>query len=491
MAVVQLVCDASYDKNLRVAGLAGGLYASANQQFAATHMYQGILGEVHDIQEGEMVAILIGLKELEKRSLSSELVVARLDIFSDNKPSVILLNGEQSPPHDDRTARLLREIYSICNKNNWPTTINHVNAHVPIEKATPIEALNLVADERASSIRRSAIEHLFHPKLQGDNRRATVLLPKKVADKKEADAFRVLGQTLVAQGRVSRVFFDGNLQDAQAHPFFAGATHYASHHAKRPVSHFISLYQYKSPPQFIGMDYVLYRHHAQVSGWKPSTDLSQVPSARLAAMATRVLYGEVFPAMTSIEGGTGRLHPPSSVVYDLMDPMDNESILRPSNVQGWVHTLLDYVDIPIKIGITNSLKHLGLEFNYNLAPRPAQAAPSLADSTVAPAEDALYRDVREAFELYAQGMPPTDFSRQILQVLHKHGAPNTSAFNDSLERFIYATSKGDSGIFTQRVLRHAKKMSPVKTISIEPPPPVAASLPASPKQHDSLSRRPR
>lgn len=490
MAVVQLVCDASYDKNLRVAGLAGGLYVSANQEIAATHMYQGILGEVRDIQEGELAAILIGLKELERRSSISELLVARLDIFSDNKPGVLLLIGEQSQPYDARTARLLSEIHGICTRNKWPTTISHVNAHVPLEKATPIETLNFVADERASIIRRSAIDHLFHPKISGENRRTTVLLPKKVTNQQEAAAFRMLGQTLVANGRISRVFFDGNLQDAQVHPFFAGAMHSASHYAKKPVSQFISLYQNKLPPKFIGMDHVLYRHHAHMSGWQPSADLSQVPAAQLAAMATRALYGEAPSPMASIEGGTGRLQPPSCVVYDLMDPMDNECILRPSNVQGWVHTLLDYVDIPIKIGITESLKHAGIEFSHDFTPRPKQAPPSLANSTVAPAEDALYRDVREAFELYSQGMPPADFGKKILRVLHRHGAPNTEAFNDSLERFIYATSKGDSGTFTQRVMRHAKKMSPVKAISLTPPP---ATLPPinAPKLEASINRRSR
>jgi len=44
--------------------------------------------------------------------------------------------------------------------------------------------------------------------------------------------------------------------------------------------------------------------------------------------------------------------------------------------------------------------------------------------------------------------------------MQKHGAPNTTLFKQSMERFMFCNIKNESSVFLRRVVSQMKKLSP-------------------------------
>ena len=49
---------------------------------------------------------------------------------------------------------------------------------------------------------------------------------------------------------------------------------------------------------------------------------------------------------------------------------------------------------------------------------------------------------------------------KMIRVMQKHGAPNTTLFKQSMERFMFCNIKNESSVFLRRVVSQMKKLSP-------------------------------
>ena len=81
MADVKIISDASYDKDLHLTGYAGGVFVSDHDRVDISHRYSGVAAEHENIQQGEMLAILVGVRELYRRWDMMEVVVDSLKIY--------------------------------------------------------------------------------------------------------------------------------------------------------------------------------------------------------------------------------------------------------------------------------------------------------------------------------------------------------------------------------------------------------------------------
>lgn len=479
MAQVKIVCDASYDDQLRLTGYAGGVYLSEQQRSTATMMYQGVAGELRNIQEGEMVAIYVGLLELYRRTSLVDLQIGSIDIYTDSKSSeqtLLHLNDNRYQDPSPHVHRLLQRIQSLCSQHGWKPNVYHVNAHVPSLNASGIERLNQVADERAALVRKEALRQMLQPDYMSSPY-VTVLLPKNPKSKEESELMKALGLHLVKQGKKLRLHIDGN--NPHGHPFLSGMEAYCRVH-KVPLTELAELCSYDPQDVRNGMNMVMYRYYLQQQGKSSPFDLTGTPSEVRAATASRLLYGDPTPELRHMDNPTGHPHEAASVVYDLMDPLSPSNPLRPHTVQGWLANYLDHVRIPVVIGLSAALKHAGLQVQHHLTPRLPSSAivhaepPSNAENR----KEGLLHDLQEVISTYGAELTPEQLSHKMIEVLTQHGHPKNTLFHDGMSRFIVISPKKDGEAFLRRVIRQAERLTP---------PQHQASLPIQPRDDMDLS----
>jgi hypothetical protein len=462
MAQVKIVCDASYDDQLRLTGYAGGVYLSEQNRSTATMMYQGVAGELRNIQEGEMVAIYVGLLELYRRTALVDMRIDSIDIYTDSKSSeqtLLHLDDERYVDPSPHVHRLLQRIQNLCSQHGWKPNVFHVNAHVPSLNASGIERLNQVADQRAALVRKEALRQMIQPDYMSSPY-VSVLLPKNTKSKEESELMKALGLHLVKQGKKLRLHIDGN--NPHGHPFLSGMEAYCRVH-KVPLTDIAELCAYDPQDVRNGMNMVMYRYYLQQQGKMSPFDLSGTPSEVRAAAASRLLYGDPTPELRHMDNPTGHPHEAASVVYDLMDPLSPSNPLRPHTVQGWVANYLDYVRIPVVIGLSAALKHAGLQLQHHLAPRqPASNTPSFSETPSASEsrKEGLLHELQQIVEQYGSSLTPEQLSHKMIEVLTQHGHPKSTLFHDGMSRFIVISPKKDGEAFLRRVIRQAERLTP-------------------------------
>ncbi len=478
MADVKIVCDASFDDSLRLTGYAGGVYVSEGNRGTGTFLYQGLVGELHDIQEGELTAIFVGLRELYKRVSQSgqdQLEVNSLEIYTDSKSSVlgILQSNAIAQFNLSRRAQyIINQIRQLCQEQKWSPAVHHVNAHVSQLSATGIERLNQVADESASSIRKEGMRRMFEPRL-GKSDHVAILLPSRARNSEEKELFRSLAIHLVESKKHPRIFVDNN---AQSHPFISSMESYCRV-KKIPLGRVFKVYDYNAQASHVGLDMTLYRHHATQQGKDPHFELKHSPPEVRSAIASKLMYGEAAPDLNHMERPTGRLYSPSFAIYDLMNPLPQDAPHFPNSVQGWVHTYTQYNKIPCISGIDNVLAHAGLHFDHNLGPRKESPIEIRhEDLQQLPTEDQLNADLAQLCKELYHELEPTQFAHVLVDDLVKHGYPNTDLFRNAMVRFIRITPQKEVDSYVHKVCRQANKLTP-------------PSWTAEPKQQD-LSLKP-
>jgi ribonuclease HI len=461
---VKIVCDASFDDKLRLTGYAGGVYLTEGNVVTATNLYQGVAGELRNIQEGEFTAILVGLRELSKVITYAGVVVENIEVYSDSKNSVETLDhwrDMDSRKQDDyHINQLMAHVREICQSLDLSPRFKHVSSHVPTAQASGIERLNNMADARATAVRKEAVNRMIHPNVQ-KSQHVAVLLPGTVRDKTESMAMEHLAYELASQGHHFRLYID---RTAGNHPFQKGIMQYCREKNRSPVS-VAKVYNYSAQATHYGLDMTMYRYHMQKQGRDPRFDLSHNPIEVRAALASRLLYGEPTPEWSHMERPTGRLYPPSSVMYDLMDPLPKGATLKPHSVQGWVSTYLEYVDMPKIEGLRAAYEHSGVLLPPNEVCHIAQrqvskGVPSVKDSTIVKLEDRLRTVLRAVYSDYKGQLEPAQFSQRVVKALTDCGFPNNEMFKTGMARFIQANEKKDVDIFVGRVIRQAGKMTP-------------------------------
>lgn len=454
MAKVKIVCDASYDDKLRLTGLAGGLYVSEAHETTVSYMYNGAIGELHNIQEGELFAILSGLRELELRNSVSQLEITNIEIFTDSKSSVLtLLNKDQHTINDHRTRQLFTQIQRICARNNWSPRVDHVNSHVELHNASGIERLNLIADHRANAMRKAVIESLVSPSKPKTDL-VTVLLPKSVHNIHEEKAFKLLAKELHRRNKKVRLFIEGNNSAQPKHPFIDAMKKLQKTQNINFLD--VDIIKPKDKVFALGLNSILYRYHNMEKGAVGVEPLRFSQTERNAFSAAMLLHGD----LTFKPRGPVQLPMVSDAVYDLMDPIPRYNEFRPDSIQGWCDSFCEHTHTPHYAGLKASFHSLNLPVAKLFPRRIVQSNPLLLENTTLPVQNELKTVLKDIIEHYSDSLEPYQVSQKLVDEIVKSGYPKDNSFRDALMRFVSITPRNNVDTFVNRIVKQADKLTP-------------------------------
>jgi hypothetical protein len=176
-----------------------------------------------------------------------------------------------------------------------------------------------------------------------------------------------------------------------------------------------------------------------------------------------------------------RKHPAVDVVYDLMNALKRDVHGLPNSVQGWLHTFLDYVDIPVEQGLHAAFTRENLR--VEVSPETTFSVRNEATAPVAPAESTDHvpyadADLLESFyEIYdanlsalrSRELTYNQLARIFIHEYTEQGHSFPECAEKSIERFVYAAPKKEPKKFVNRVLKQIRKLSPQPSeLGIEP-----------------------
>ena len=448
MANVKLVCDASYEEGLKLTGYAGGLYVSEEHETTIAYTYNGGVGELENIQEGELLAILSGLRELSTRVTASKLNVGDIEIYTDSKSSVLtLMNNKPDEINDPRTNFLFKQIKKLCTKNNWNPKVSHVSSHVDLQNANGIERLNSIADEQANEARKEIKKHILSPQI--DDTSTSILLPSSINGSVEKNAFSDIAHALANQNKTIRLYIDGPIKK---HPFLLTLKNNHPDFLRDKVTLF-------SPPKndpSIGLNSLLYRHHNIVRGITPSEDNPE--TKKRAFLSAAILHGD----LSFKPNSKTKLPILSSKFYDLLNPLPLDKSLTPDSIQGWASHFCDYTNTPRFEGLKAVYEDLSLSIKNTLPHRSYQSTPNLENSTDSPHEAHLRKTIRIIIEKYGKELEPKQLSNKIVDAVIENGAPKDPLFKEGLKRFVFISPKSNIDVFINRIIKQAEKLTPRK-----------------------------
>ena len=455
MAKVKIVCDASYDDKLRLTGYAGGLYVSEAHETSVSYMYSGAIGELHNIQEGELFAILSGLRELELRNSVSKLAIEDVEIYTDSKSSVLtLLNNDERTISDSRTRQLFTQIQKVCNRNKWSPHVDHVNSHVEQHNASGIERLNLIADQRANATRKAVMEQLLSQHAHNSNI-ATLLLPGSAQSTQEEKAFSLLAKELTRRNVKMRVFIDSKDTNYQKHPFIRSLM--KIHKTKNINFLGVEFLKPNDKVFTLGLNSVLYRHHNIKKGATSVDPLTYSETEKNAFSSAILLHGD----LTFRKRGPTKLPILSDAVYDLMDPFPKLNDVRPDSIQGWCDSFCEHTKIPYHLGMKNVFASLNLQIS-NFFPRRIMQKniKEELERNTNPIETKIKGELKDILERYGDALEPNQINEKLVDAIVENGAPRDNTFREALTRFVSITPRANLDTFINRILKQADKLTP-------------------------------
>jgi ribonuclease HI len=459
MARVKIVCDASFNERLRLTGYGGVINITDKQHHNQSYMYQGVAGEQIDIQESELTAILCGLRELSRRERLGQVTVDSVQVFTDSKSAVEGLKDSRSltSSNAEHYRPLFNKIREIISQHGWSTTVDHVHAHIPLGKASGLERLNHIADERAAQMRKAALSSMINPDLS-DSRAVSVIIPNRPKDAAESEAWQMIAKEMVLQERRIRLHVPGATKRIAQHPFIQ-AVALAAEGEGKSLSSYVS-YSTETPKfAYQGLDYTMLRYHAHKQGQDTRFSITGTVAERRAALASRLLFGETYPEATNMAHPSGRTKPASYQLYSLLSPLPPNSP-RPQTVQGYLDTFLDYVKIPKTEGIQAIMDDLGMTFDKKVKNREIRRSDSRLGSTDRIPDDPLKADLKAVYEHYKEQLNPEQMASAFIDVVVSHGNMDNELFRNSMNRFIRISYNNDPETLINRVVSHARRLDP-------------------------------
>ncbi len=465
MADVKIISDASYDKDLHLTGYAGGVFVSDHDRVDISHRYSGVAAEHENIQQGEMLAILVGVRELYRRWDMMEVVVDSLKIYCDNQTCIDMLSGTLSVTDDHELMSMVQTIHEKLAEMNVVPLWMPISSHKPDIQASGIEKRHNEIDRIAGMARKEAISQMLAPDISS-SQHVALLMPGQFSDKKVEAAVEMLGRYMAKNKIKSRLFIDAAVT-SQEHPF-TRAVEDECRAQNIPLPYLCKVYYYNAQASRCGMDMTLLRYHVFKEGHDPHFSLSHTPAQSRAAIASRLLFGDPNMTQPYADIRTGRKFPPSKIVFDLMAPLNSEALL-PNSVQGWVHTYLRYIKMPLLAGVSAALRYYDLVIDDDLEsidekPKAITSPVSVTHSTSANQHkyhtSSLMDDLRRTYMRYDHEGDDSAMIEKMIRVMQKHGAPNTTLFKQSMERFMFCNIKNESSVFLRRVVSQMKKLIP-------------------------------
>lgn len=482
MADVSIICDASFDDKLKVAGFSGYLQITLDDGQQITQMYDSARAECTNVQESEIYAMHLGLLNLKRYLSANDLQIGRITIHTDSLTSINAMNDVLSDPNARTPLKsILLKMNYFVEKNGWNYRLKKVNAHVPNHRATAIEKIHNIVDMRAVSARMAFTNHIFKPKID-KSKWYSVILPATYNDDESAK-HEQLGYSLAKSGHKGRIFILNESQSGDVHPFINGILLYADE-ANLSMDQLMTQMFYVPNTPKESLDISLYRYHRTLLNLKVYDNVTlpiggtdnPTTSENNAYFASSFLFGPAYRGL-EIHNMTGRSQDASAFVLDL-----TPDGLEPNSIPAWIHQFLHYTAIPLKVGFEMNKVQLEMipapgDLSYissvNLAGKTkpeldASRVPEnftlkrksvLTDPSLLKSLKTLYENVLNA---QGAGVSAHTLTRLLVGTLSQFGYPITQpAALESLERNVYCaiskkrpTSESDVPF----ILKHINKM---------------------------------
>lgn len=460
MARIHVICDASYDEKLKLTGFAGHVHLIQAGKPTSTHYFGGAMGELSDIHQGELYAVLSGLITLKNTLRNATVAVDKITVHTDsetviNQWSLAVHKGNRNPlyiPFIDRAM-------SIQQQNGWNVELEHVHGHIPVNLASPFERLHTLADRMAKQQRLSAMEHLIKPNHKlSDPGYCTIILPAQSKNHQEAEMWKALANHLASNQRKSRIYVTG--QRAQnTHPFISSLLKHAED-SKISRHDLFQHYLYVPQNPVHGLDITLARHYLLTHGMDYKRPLKDDPSLAKAALASRLLYGDVDSSVFSHGEFPGRLQPASHVIYDLRSTYPPEIYSpQPNSIEDWVAEFSKTVGIPRLDNMELVLKHAGIT---------EALLPLDRNQEYSAKSQACIEALKDIHLEYADLVEKNQWALMWVKAMGEHGYPHHPTFQNAMHRYIMINEHSDPVRLAQQTIRHAEKLSPPVTMDAAP-----------------------
>lgn len=226
----QIICDASYEPTLFVAGFAGACVIETPEATipgSGLHaLYQGAKAEVLNSNVAELIAIEAGIREITDLAKRSALTLTDIVVHTDSKTAMknidnYLKQGSCDPRYLAQVERVVHAINKVVTPSHF--AMEKVQAHVREDRANMMESFHNLMDKNANAARWIMTNHMFLPSTQqSSNVNYLGVLAPVIVSEQERDTFYRLGQACASQADKVRLMFNEPAQSMEDHPLIQG-----------------------------------------------------------------------------------------------------------------------------------------------------------------------------------------------------------------------------------------------------------------------------
>lgn len=449
MSRIHIIADASWDKDTKLGGYAGGVAKYGNDGSEVTKHYAGYRAEMYDANSGEGLAVIAGLRTLLKMQRHDPEPIESVYFHTDSATIIRqyekTINGEEANP---KYAAIVNEIMTLSSKLGESTSFEFkkVKAHVNNTTATAVERLHNLIDLEAKQARLSLHNHIIKPDIENSNYYACILpaMPKSV----EYGSLSALGYGMANKGMIARVRFVGDMKmNMSEHPFIAGVERAAAEKGTSPQSLVSVVRRGESDDILNGtafLDRTIIRMHQKKNGLTHrNMDGFDSYVMSQGAVANRLMYGLQTPLRINLSHPTGRIEPASKFIIDLTHGLLKR---KPSTIGDWVKSFSEINKIPVVNTLDRALmlndipepKTLLRNMNdkdsptLNLKNQKTRVSPRSSGRNQTEQVRGLFITVHSLLTRFAHSLEPSELHAKIHEKLIKVGVKNSPTLSSEL-----------------------------------------------------------
>lgn len=481
MAVAHIIADASWDKELSLAGYGGGITVFKGDGTDISKSYQGVRSEAFDVHSIELLGAIAGMRALTKMRKQLAEPITELTLYTDSQNLIHQYERElgiRPHPTNKKYEREVKELISISQQfgDDFKLNIRKVKAHVPNSKATPIERLHNVIDLQAKEALQQVREHLLSPKTH-DSRHYAAILPA-TPDVDTSRSLHALGYGLAKKGLAARIRFDGKLPNGtHEHPFISGIEKAAQEDGV-PMRDRLNIIKKHDVSDLLhgckGLDRTLIREHERRMG--PAGIRRGIFSNGIgsnAGIASRLLFGIQDPSRINTTNLTGRLEGASKFALDLTRSKISD---KPVYAEEWLQTFAHYIGTPVVTNLNHALKLSGISIPEKIQmKKPSYEEVQASFSR----PKGLFNVVKETLTQYKGMLEPGQMHAKVHEVLIKNGVSNSPSLSSEIYASCLSHPNKDSDLAVLSILESVDKAHKND----------ARPAPSRPEQHKSNNPR--
>lgn len=460
MAVAHIIADASWDKDLALAGYGGGITIFKADGTDVSKSYQGVRSEAFDVHSIELLGAIAGMRLLTKMRKQLAEPITELTLYTDSQNLIHQYERElgiRPHPTNEKYEREVKELISITKQfgNDFKLNIRKVKAHVPNYKATPIERLHNVIDLQAKDALEKVRDHLLSPRTH-DSRHYAAILPAN-PDVNTSRSLYALGYGLAKKGLAARVRFDGKIENGtHEHPFINGIEK-AANEDNVPMRDRLNIIKKAATTDLLhgakGLDRTLIREHERRTG--PAGIRKGVFNNAIGAnagVASRLLFGLQNPARINTSNLSGRMEDASKFALDLSRSGISEKPVTPGE---WLQNFSHYIGTPVVTNLNHALKLSGISIPEKLQVKKPSYAEEVQASFSRP--KGLFGVVKETLTQYKDMLEPGQMHAKLHEVLIKNGVSNSPTLSSEIYASCLSHPNKDSDLAVLSILNSVDK----------------------------------